>query len=156
MCNKSRYPQCVCSLCWWGGLEDCGLQCQGIAGFSPLIPPPSPPPLSSRGGPRAIGGISCTVTLICGVRYQSMLVVSIQTVVGCYKSSHWLVHIGVFWVCGNSHLQASLWSEQTCNFKFPSLPPFGSTLGLVGSWVYFWPRIGVWGLNHIKVISMSY
>ena len=74
-----------------GGLGDCGLQCQGIAGFSPLFPPCIP-----GGGPWVIGGIYCRVTLIFRVRYQSMLVVNIQTVVGCYKGSHWLVYIGVF------------------------------------------------------------
>ena len=73
-------------------LTESGLQCQGIAGFSPLFPPPCVP----GGGPRVIGGIYCRVTLIFRVRYQSMLVVNIQTVVGCYKGSHWLVYIGVF------------------------------------------------------------
>ena len=63
---------------------------------SVLCSPPPPPPCIPGGGPWVIGGIYCRVTLIFRVRYQSMLVVNIQTVVGCYKGSHWLVYIGVF------------------------------------------------------------
>ena len=82
----------VCLACVGGGTGGLWLAMSGHCRIQSSVPPPCVP----GGGPRAIGGIYCRVTLIFSVRYQSMLVVNIQTVVGCYKGSHWPVYIGVF------------------------------------------------------------